>query len=206
MTDKFLSVKAACSALLRHAVNIGLKFGSFHMICHDFATQFATAYSAEVARLLLNHEQAKDTLHRNYTGGILNFNTIALWAGKLCEDRDQEIINILARLTYYEQRANGPGVQALAEESASGVPPVQSKGHVHCHSKNRPAEQLEADCAKDQAYRQLKDTFDDASKEVEVRTVIKVFENHKFNQQHLKANKVFNSMAEGKAKRLCKEQ
>ncbi|SPO36469.1 uncharacterized protein PSFLO_01940 [Pseudozyma flocculosa] len=96
---KEMDVRSACAALQTHTDAVGLPYGSFHRLRHDFATHLKILFGDEVARMLLNHIMKADTLNRHYTEGIAVYNLMRIRAGK----SDDGALKDKLKFTNYEE-------------------------------------------------------------------------------------------------------
>lgn len=111
-----LTVKHACDRFRRLAQDCGLPYGSFHALRHDFAAQMSILFDDNTARMMLHHDMQKNTLSSHYTGGILNYNLLALRAGELATAGQKEKMQ---QSTYREQQLLGPAHRAVAGNLSS---------------------------------------------------------------------------------------
>lgn len=99
---------SAANGLRSHTSHVGLPWASFHLLRRDVAARARVLHGPEVARLILNHDQATNTLGAHYTGGVTGVDLVAITTAEMGK-----------HVQYQQRRLESAAVLAIANARAA---------------------------------------------------------------------------------------
>lgn len=126
----YMSTSNLCNVVAASAQRVGLPSGGFHAFRRDVAKQITIALGADLARLVLNHDQERNTLHRHYTGGVSMLNVMGVRSGEAITEEGRRALD---QARYFAERLEGIGMRAMAQHGVAEAPqhPKQRRYQSH---------------------------------------------------------------------------